>query len=122
MIAGGTAVYLLMIVLFIGAPSSILSFVAIALFAGSFGLAYPTFLGAFSASVGEDEQGWVMGVTTALFTLGAGITSLIGGELMGIDPALPFYVAIGSALLSLLLSGALWRGPDVRRVVVNKAA
>lgn len=45
----------------------------------AFAIGYPTMLAFFSASAGDDEQGWVMGITMALFTLGSGMISLAGG-------------------------------------------
>lgn len=113
--------YALSILLFIVAPVPAIAFIAIVLFGFAFAINYPTLLSIFSASVGEEEQGWVMGVTTALFTLGAGIISLLGGRLMGIGIDLPFLVAIGSALLALLLIGMCWRGAEVRRITSAKA-
>ncbi|MEO1106094.1 MAG: hypothetical protein AAFW98_20570, partial [Pseudomonadota bacterium] len=55
------------------------------IFGSPFGVAYPTMLGLFSGSVGEADQGWVMGITTAVFTLAGGVMSLIGGVLMSLD-------------------------------------
>jgi len=57
-----------------------------------------------------------MGVTTALWTLGAGLTSLIGGDIMGLDLRLPFYVAAASAGLTIVLILVLWRPPGVRQI------
>lgn len=117
LIAAGLVAYILTVALFIGAPTTVLSFVAIVLFGFFFAVAYPTFLGVFSASVSEEEQGWVMGVTTALFTLGAGIASFVGGMLLSLDVRAPFYLAIASAILSLALMGWLWRTESLRRLV-----
>ncbi len=82
------SVSLLMIASAVGfslTPVVILCYVFIATFYAGFGVAYPALLSIFSDSVGSDEQGWVIGVTTAGFTLAAGITSLMGGLLMAID-------------------------------------
>jgi DHA1 family tetracycline resistance protein-like MFS transporter len=48
-------------------------------------------------SAGEDEQGWVMGITVALFTLGSGTFSLAGGAMLSIDARMPFIAGIGSS-------------------------
>ena len=71
--------------------------------AAAFAIGYATLLSLFSASVGEDRQGWVMGITTALWTFGAGLTSLVGGDAMGLDIRLPFYMAAASASLTIVL-------------------
>ena len=57
-----------------------------------------------------------MGVSTAMWTLGAGLTSLIGGDLMGIDVRLPYVLATASALTAILLLVLLWRYPGVRGI------
>jgi predicted MFS family arabinose efflux permease len=82
-----------------------------------FGISYPTILGIFSQSVSEEHQGWVMGVTTAVFTLAGGIMSLIGGGLMSIDIRLPYYVVIFFALLGLLALMLTWRGETMKKVL-----
>ena len=51
------------------------------------GVGYPTLLSAFSRAAGKDEQGWVMGFSTALFTLAAAIVSFAGGALTAAGPA-----------------------------------
>lgn len=57
-----------------------------------------------------------MGITTAQFTLGAGVISLIGGEISGFDIRLPFLVALGAALLALAMIFLSWRAPEIRRI------
>jgi len=54
---------------FVAVPSGLLAFVPIAVFAIAFSVGYPTLLSIYSLSVDETEQGWVMGVTTALTRL-----------------------------------------------------
>jgi predicted MFS family arabinose efflux permease len=116
-IAGAAVVEILAIGLFILTPSMILTYLAIVPFGVAFAVGYPTLLSVFSAGVDDTEQGWVMGVSTALFTLGAGLTSLIGGDLMGLDIDDPFLVAIGAAMMALVLIATVWRSPDIRRLV-----
>ena len=79
-----------------------------------FAIGYPTLLALFAASVGEDEQGWVMGITIALFTLGSGLIALAGGAMMTIDARLPFITGIASFILALIFIATLWRQADVR--------
>jgi len=103
-------------IVFILADAPLACFVMIATFYFGFGIAYPTLLGIFSESVGEDEQGWVMGITTAQFTLAAGVLSLIGGDLMGINLRFPFLITFGAALLALLMMALTWRTAEVKRI------
>ncbi len=102
---------------FVLAPSPVVVFVAIVPLAAAFAIGFPTLLSIYSASVDDNEQGWVMGVATAMWTLGAGLTSLIGGEVAAIDIELPFIIAIGSAVLSLLFVVLAWQSADMRRLV-----
>jgi DHA1 family tetracycline resistance protein-like MFS transporter len=60
-----------------------------------------------------------MGVSTALFTLGGGLASLLGGDLMGLDIDDPFFLAVGAALLALALIATVWRAADLRRLVLE---
>ncbi|MGV6803146.1 MAG: MFS transporter [Ruegeria sp.] len=94
-------------------PSGVLSYVPVFLFYFLFGVAYPTLLGLFSSSVSEADQGWVMGVTTAVFCLAGGIMSLIGGGLMSVDIRLPYYIVIISAILGLIGMHRRWRGKEI---------
>ena len=78
----------------------------------AFAVYLPTMLTLYSAAVDDSEQGWVMGVGVALFTLGAGLVSLLGGWLMSIDIRFPFAIAAASSLLAVVLIPMLWRGRD----------
>ena len=82
-----------------------------------FGISYPTILGIFSQSVSEKDQGWVMGVTTAVFTLAGGVMSLIGGGLMSIDIRMPYYVVIVFAALGLIAMLLSWRGKEMKKLL-----
>jgi len=99
---------------FLASPVAILTFIPVFCFYFVFGIAYPTFLGLYSASVSDEEQGWVMGVTIAVFTLDAGIISLLGGELIGIDLDLPFYGVIVMAILALIVMFLAWNKPEIK--------
>jgi predicted MFS family arabinose efflux permease len=102
---------------FIVSPVAILCFVPVFIFYFVFGVAYPTFLGLYSASVSDKEQGWVMGITIAVFTLVAGLMSLLGGDLMSIDIRAPFYIVIVAALIGIAVLKIAWNGPEMRRIM-----
>ncbi|MEO1104436.1 MAG: MFS transporter, partial [Pseudomonadota bacterium] len=97
-------------------PVGIYVFIAIFVFYAFFGVTYPTILAIFSLSVDDSEQGWVMGITIAVFTLCGGIMSLIGAWLMSINIDLPFYVTIGAALVAMGAMSLLWTSEDVRKI------
>jgi predicted MFS family arabinose efflux permease len=115
-VAATSAVMAISALVFALADAPLVCYLTIGTFYFGFGVAYPTLLGIFSASVGENEQGWVMGITTAQFTLAAGIVSLVGGDLMGIDVRFPFFVTIGAALLALLMMVLTWRTAAIRQI------
>lgn len=94
-------------------PSGVLSYFPVFLFYFLFGIAYPTFLGLFSSSVTERDQGWVMGVTTAVFCLAGGVMSLVGGGLMSIDIRLPYYIVVASAIFGIVGMYRRWRGKEI---------
>jgi predicted MFS family arabinose efflux permease len=100
-------------------PVAVLTFVPVFFFYAFFGVSYPTVLGIFSGSVSMDNQGWVMGVTTAVFCLAGGIMSLVGGGLMDLDIRLPFYIAAASAILGLAVMALSWNSPDMRKLTAR---
>jgi MFS family permease len=95
-------------------PWPIVAYLLILPFIMAFAVYYPTILTMFSTAVDDSEQGWVMGVTVALFTLGAGLVSLLSGDVMAVNIHLPFIFAVVSALIGMLLVFMLWRGEDIR--------
>ena len=103
-----------LVVLYMLNPVADLSYVILAPLMIVFGVTYPTMLGLFSASVDPTEQGWVMGVTVALYTLGTGSVSLIGGALMPISIYLPFFISISAYLIALVLIRTIWLDQGVR--------
>ena len=103
--------------LYAATGSEVITYLAIVPMAVAFAIGYPTLLGIFSSSVDATEQGWVMGVSVALFTSGAGIASFAGGELMGLDIHLPFYIAAAGAIVSVILVGLVWRVPGIQQIV-----
>ncbi|MEM8852151.1 MAG: MFS transporter [Pseudomonadota bacterium] len=104
------------IIAFALAPTVTLAFVCIVPMAAAFAIGYPNFLGLFSASVGPDKQGWVMGVSVAFFTLPAGITSAISGRIIALNLDAPFYMGAATTVLALILVLVLWRTQDVRAI------
>ena len=97
-------------------PLAALTYVPIFLFYFLFGIAYPTILGLFSESVSEADQGWIMGVSTAVFCLAGGVMSLIGGGLMSLDIRLPFYIATLSAVIGLGFLALKWGDAAMRKL------
>ena len=97
-------------------PIAWLCYVPVFFFYFLFGVSYPTLLGIFSSSVDAKDQGWVMGVTTAVFCLAGGIMSLIGGELMNVDIRLPYYIAGAAALGALIAIYVTWNSAEIRRM------
>jgi DHA1 family tetracycline resistance protein-like MFS transporter len=115
-IAVNMLVWAICAVAFVASPIAILCFIPLFLFYFIFGISYPTILGLYSASVSDDEQGWVMGVTVAVFTLVAGVMSLLGGDLMSISIRAPFYIASGAALISLFVLFIAWKTPEMEKL------
>lgn len=107
------------VLLFALLPMAYLTYVPIFFFYFLFGVSYPTLLGLFSSSVSESDQGWAMGVTTAVFCLAGGIMSLIGGGLMSLDIRLPFYIAAVAAALGFMTLALTWRAPEMRRLTAR---
>ena len=115
-VLGCALTMVLVSILFVLTPVLAVSYLAIPPAAVAFAVGYATLLSLFSAAVESDQQGWVMGVSTALWTLGAGLTSLIGGDLMGLNLQLPFYMAAASAALTIVMILILWRFPGVSEI------
>lgn len=109
-VLGSCMVMLVGILAFMLNPLPSLSYILLIPIVVAFAVNYPQMLTLFSLNVDESDQGWVMGVTFALFTFGTGSISLLGGVLMGIDIRMPFMVAIGSFAVAILLVVFLWRG------------
>lgn len=115
-VGASQAVMVISAIAYIASPIAALCYVPVFVFYLLFGVSYPTLLGLFSSSVSKADQGWVMGVTVAVFTLAGGVMSLIGGGLMDIDIRMPFYVVMVAALLGLVFMGMGWNQPDIRRL------
>lgn len=104
---------------FVLTPVGAIAFIPVFLFYFLFGISYPTLLGLFSSSVGAADQGWIMGVTTAIFCLAGGIMSLAGGGLMSISIRSPFYISAMAAALGLIVLGLTWGAPVIRKLTVR---
>lgn len=115
-IAINMLVWAICAVAFVASPIAILCFVPLFFFYFIFGISYPTILGLFSASVSDEEQGWVMGVTVAIFTLVAGVMSLLGGDLMSISVRAPFYIASSASLVCLVVLFIAWSTPEMKKI------
>lgn len=100
-------------------PVAVLTFIPIFLFYFLFGISYPTLLGLFSGSVGDADQGWIMGVTTSIFCLAGGLMSLAGGGLMSISIHAPFYISAGAAITGLIVMGLTWGTPSIRKLTAR---
>ena len=83
------------------------------------GIGYPTMLTGFSESVSKEEQGWIMGFATSLFTLGAAIVSFFGGQLIAsIGPQAPFQFAIACGGLAIIAIAIKWKNvPSLSKVM-----
>jgi len=103
-------------------PVAVLTYLPVFFFYFLFGVSYPTLLGLFSGSVGKDDQGWAMGVATAVFCLAGGIMSLIGGGLMSFDIQLPFYIVAATASGGLLLMILTWGAPAMLKLTARPGA
>ncbi len=110
------AVMGVVVLAFVLNPVADLSYLLIVPMVICFGIFYPTMLALFSASVGAAEQGWVLGVTVALYSLGTGLIAVTGGALMAIDIRLPMYVSIACGVITLVLILTLCRDDSIREL------
>ena len=83
------------------------------------GIGYPTMLTGFSESVSKEEQGWVIGFGTSLFTLTAAIVSFFGGQLIAsCEPQAPFQFAIVCGGVAIIALEANWNNaPHLNKVM-----
>ena len=73
----------------------------------------------FSESVSKEEQGWVIGFATSLFTLAAAIVSFFGGQLIAsIGPQAPFQFALACGGVVLIASEMKWNNASSLREVM----
>lgn len=91
-------------ILFVLSGNGYLAMVSIFPLFMAYGVAYTNCLDIFSRSVPEHRQGWAMGISISLLTLGGAIASFLGEELISIFAQLPFVVSIGLLSLGGLLA------------------
>ena len=68
----------------------------------SVALSYSTLLSVFSDQVGENEQGWVMGVTGSIMALSFGLTTFLTGLLASMGIAVPMLLSVFCLFLAAL--------------------
>lgn len=69
------------------------------------GMAYNALLAAFSNSVSEHEQGWVMGITSGVMAMSWILGAIGAGLFFYLDPALPYIMAVIFILISMVIAG-----------------
>ncbi|SLN28904.1 Tetracycline resistance protein, class C [Roseovarius albus] len=102
------------ILVFMLNPVADLSYILIVPITIAFAIMYPTMLSLFSGSVGPTEQGWVMGVTVAIYAFGSGSITALSGSLLAINLRMPFMIAIICCILALISMAKLFRHPGVQ--------
>ncbi|MEM1156313.1 MAG: MFS transporter [Pseudomonadota bacterium] len=110
------AVMALGILAFMFNPIENLSYVLVVPITIAFAVMYPTMLSLFSGSVGPSEQGWVMGLTVAIYALGSGTVTAVSGSLMAIDLRMPFILGIVCGILALVFMALLFRDSEVKKL------
>ncbi len=116
-----TAIEMVALIILIGVSSEILAFAMIGLMGGAHAIAYPTYLNLFSPAAPETEQGWVMGVSTALFTLAAAMASFIAGIVSEESLNAVFLVGFSVLAVALLLTLTIWRAPGITELAKARA-
>ena len=107
--ASFTVLFCCCVTAFLLVPSGPLALVIMLPSGALYGIGYPTMLTRFSEFVSKDEQSWVMGFATSVFTLAAAIVFFFGGQLIAsVGPQAPFQFFIvcgGVTVIALLLNG-----------------
>jgi len=81
------------------------AWIAVVFIGTALAVAYSTIIAMFSNQVGENEQGWVMGVTGSIMALCFGINSLFTGVIIRYGADLPIALAVFGLSISGLLMG-----------------
>ncbi len=81
-------------------------------FAIACALAYTGMLTLFSNRVGDDKQGWVMGMSSAIASLAWGVMALLAGALSNYNPALPLWFS-GALLVVCTLAMLAWHQAQI---------
>jgi len=109
-VTGGCAVCAIFAILIITAPSTWLIWLYIAPLGAAAALAYSTIITLFSNQVGENEQGWVMGVTGAIMAFAFALNGIVVGLLADLNVYLPMIVTIIGLLLASILMPVIYKG------------
>lgn len=67
-------------------------------------VAYTTIISVFSNQVGQDEQGWVMGITGSIMALACATMMFIGGFFANINVSSPLYIGASVILIAVTLA------------------
>lgn len=84
------------ILVIVAIHSSIFLWIMLAFIGAAIAVGYSTILALFSNQVGENEQGWVMGVTGSIMALCFGISAFFSGYLANFEASIPLYLAVAS--------------------------
>lgn len=83
--------------------NSYLPYFVSAFFMLAFALAYTNMLSLFSSSVSDQHQGWIMGITVSLFTLGSFLTSMLTQALLNIDMNFPIFISMIAFIMAIFV-------------------
>ncbi|MEM6849511.1 MAG: hypothetical protein AAF580_15835 [Pseudomonadota bacterium] len=75
---------------------------------------YPTMLSLLLSSVPPSEQGWSMGVVVAMYALGSGTITALGGSIMTLKIDVPLILGIACCINALALRALLFRDPKMK--------
>lgn len=99
----------LVVLAFVGLQTPVVAFICVALMGFIHAYMYPAFLGLFSKATSAQDQGWVMGVAVALFTLASAVASFLGAAIGAADFDALFVFTAATAVLTLALIAVFWR-------------
>ncbi len=85
-------------------PYELIAWIAGPFIIGAMAISYTMLLTLFSNAVGEEQQGWVMGVTGSVAAASWTIAGLIAGPLGYLQITLPFLAAALAIFIAILLS------------------
>ena len=97
-----------------------LAFVLVAVMGAAHAIAFPSFLNLYSQAAGASEQGWIMGVSTALFTLASAVVSFLGGVVAEEDAIGPFVAAAVAAAVAIALMATVWRERTIHELAAAR--
>lgn len=106
----GSFVTGLFVVLTILLPTAWLSWCFAVVIGAAINVAYSLIISLFSNQVGENEQGWVMGVTGSIMALCFGITCFLTGIFVEAGPCVPLILSAAGLILAAILMA--WINPS----------